>query len=186
MDRNKNLNLQLKAKTDDCALTAIKMVQPSPNNSNSKTNDNEAQVRTLNFMQSFRPVYYVSRVFGLKPFSIIYDSNGAVQQSKITKFDGLWFVISMCIYVMMAFSVEESTDGKFIFLLGNVFTIFGLACSVLTIIFDMYNRSRFIDILKNISIFDKEVSNLNGLLNSSSTEFLLFRIYFSVFFRLPI
>lgn len=165
MDQNKNLNLRLKAKADNSASTVIKMVQP-PRNNNNKINENETQVKTLNFMDCFRPVYYISRMFGLKPFSIIYDSNGEVQQSKITKFDGIWFVISMCIYALMAYSVEGNCGPKFIFVLGYIFTMFGLTCSVLTIAFDMCNRFEFVEILKKITIFDKEVEK-TVLLNLS-------------------
>lgn len=180
MDLKENLNIRPKAetaKTTNFISTAIKIIQPSHNNS-VKPSENEAQKKKLNFMDSFRPVYYISRVFGLKPFSIIYDTNGDVQQSKITKFDCLWFMISMCIYVMMVIFVEVHTES-YLLMLGYIFTMIGAICSVLIIALDMCTRCEFVDILRKIMNFDKEVKKLKPIdfihLHSSVLFFVSFR-----------
>lgn len=165
MDLNENFISQLKALTkfkiekSDSSSTVIKIVKPSICN-HDETNANVAQSKTFNFMDSFRPVYYVSRIFGLMPFSIICDINGEIQQSKITKFDGLWFVFSMCFHSLMAFFVQGFIETKLNYLLGYVFEIFGITYCVLSLAFNMYNRSKFIDIIREITAFDIEVSNL--------------------------
>lgn len=161
---NKNLNLQLKAMAINSISTAIKMVHPSPTNSDSETNKIKVQVKTFNFMDSFKPVYFILRLLGLRPFSIVYDSNGEAQQPKITIIDGIWFIISMGLYVLMAYSTEgidrkEFPVEGFVYILGYIFTIFGLFCSILTIVVDMCNRFKFVEILRNITVFDKEVRN---------------------------
>lgn len=164
MDSNENSNSQLKTLTNKfknkkskCSSSVIKMVQPSLYNRN-KTSENEAQVRTFNFMDSFRPVYYFSRIFGLMPFSIICDdTNGEVQQSKITKFDGLWFVISLCFPSLMGYFVQASIKPQLIFLLDYVFEISAFIYWILSIVVNMFYRSRFINILKKITTFDEEV-----------------------------
>ena len=92
--------------------------------SNNKTNKIKPQAKKLNFMDSFRPVYYFSRIFGLLPFSFIYDSNGDVQKTKITKFDGLWFLISMFVYVLMSFFLKNDTVPTLFSVMSYTFTLF--------------------------------------------------------------
>lgn len=42
-------------------------------------------------------------MFGLMPFSIAYDLNERVIQAKITIFDRLWTVFSICAYLFCAY-----------------------------------------------------------------------------------
>lgn len=46
--------------------------------------------KKIDFAYNFRPNYYISRVFGLMPFTIAYDLNGDIQGAKFTKFDRLY------------------------------------------------------------------------------------------------
>lgn len=180
---NENLNIPLKAIATNSASSVIKMVQPSPNNRNNETNKSEDQKKSFNFMDTFKPVYFVSRLLGLEPFSIIYDSNGDAQRPKITIFDGIWFVFSMGVYVMMAYSAEgiecrkESVE-RFTYILAYIFTIVGLTCSILTIAIDMCNRFKFVEILRKISIFDKEVSKFQAFLDYCNRNRISHIFYF--------
>lgn len=153
------------------------MAQP-PTHSNDETNANKAQPEAFNFMKSFRPVYYFSRLIGLMPFTINCDSNGEVQRSAITKSDGVWLVISISIYSLIPFYIKVVPGPVFVVILGHIFAIFGSVYSVLTIVVDMCNRSKFIEILRRITAFDKMVRCTNVHLNYLVQHFFKFRVLF--------
>lgn len=140
------------------------MVQPSA----FKNVNQENRSKNLNFADSFRPIYYFSRVFGLMPYSIIYDSNGDVQEPKVRTLDVLWFVISMCIYILMAvilyqeMNISNLNTSVYILLLGEfVLLMLTLIFGAQVIGMDMCNRFRIIDILKKINTFDKEARHFS-------------------------
>lgn len=158
---NENVNFRLIAMAVNSVSSIIKTVQPPPNDTN-ETDQNKNRVKTFNFMDSFKPVYFVLRLLGLKPFSITHDSDGEPKRPKITILDGIWLAISLSVYAFMAYSVEGNEHKKlsavsFMYILGYIFTMFGLFCSVATIVIDICNRFKFVDILRKITIFDNEV-----------------------------
>lgn len=133
---------------------AVNMVKRSDNNE-----------KNINYLYSFRPIYYFSRFFGLMPFSIIYDSSGEVQRPIITIFDGLWFVISMCSYSFAVFlsirlKIMKQPSPTFVTILGNTFIMMTILYGVLAVAIDMCNRYKFIEIVKKFTGFDKEVGFL--------------------------
>lgn len=162
MELNKETNspssawAKFKNRRNSSISSLIKIVQISSNN-DKETTRNDGHVKKFNFMSSFRPVYCVSRLFGLMPFSFIYDSNGDVLQSKVTRLDGLWLVISICFYTLTAYYMPLFNKVKLTFYLKYICEIVAFICTDLAIIVDLYNRSKFIDIFKKITIFDKEV-----------------------------
>lgn len=118
-----------------------------------------------NFSYSIRPMYYFSRAFGLFPFTMIYDTNGDVQGAHVTLFDILWFFISIFLYLLMAFycymnmDLPQNPNDSYILNLGDyALLIVGLIYGAIIILLDMFNRFGFIDLVKNITTFDKEVS----------------------------
>lgn len=126
---------------------------------------NEFKTKNLNFAHSFRPIYYCSRVFGLTPFSIIYDSDDEVQMPKVGVLDSFWFVVSICLYLIMAYSSYHQMIVNQYQSIPNVLVIGGYMISILSLIFgavivgiDMWSRFRLVDVLKKITTFDKEVS----------------------------
>lgn len=124
--------------------------------------ENQAQVQHINFSHSFRPIYYFSRVFGLMPFSITYDSNGEAQCSRIRIFDGIWFVISMLIYSSSVYCIvlrfEKQSSSTFVVIVGNTFLLMSIIYGVGAVAMDMYNRFKFFEIVKSFSVFDKQVN----------------------------
>lgn len=122
-----------------------------------KNNDSEIRKEIPNFAYSFRPVYYFLRFFGLIPFSIIYNSNDEIQKCKITKFDGFWFVISWSMYLLMVSSIKIMHVPTSFSILGIIFGILSFTYSFSAIVVNMWNRYKFIKILKQITIFDIEV-----------------------------
>lgn len=120
-----------------------------------------------NFAYSFRPVYYVSRAFGLMPFSIIYNSNREPNNSKVTVYDCLWLMVSVCIYLMLGFFryrnlvlPEGASTTSHILILGDsVVLILSLTFAGQFVIMDFFNRFKLVDVLKKIIVFDNEVSH---------------------------
>lgn len=129
----------------------------------SRAHENNASVKEKNFSYSFRPIYYVSRVFGLIPFSLIHDSNGELLMPKVRFLDGFWSIILLCTYILNIISCFHHVNfEKFVFVLrlGNYLLL--IACFVFQILVmgtNMCNRFRFVEILKGITIFDKKVSS---------------------------
>lgn len=126
----------------------------------------------LDFIDSFKPIYYFLRILGLMPFSITRSSNGNISEPKVKKSNGLWFLFSICIYSMASFiSFEyvkfnrESNAYLYMMVLSqNLLLTTGLICCVLFVAMDMCNRFKLVDILQKFMIFDKEVSDFVPIL----------------------
>lgn len=140
----------------------IIMVKSSENNKKISI-ENGTEVKQINFSYSFRPIYYFSRMFGLMPFSIIYDSNGEIKQCKITIVDGIWFLISMFTYSLYLYLTlrrmfSDQTTPTFVMILGNTFLLMIIMYAVGAVAMDMCNRFRFIKIAESFTSFDKQAS----------------------------
>lgn len=145
-------------------VSALKALQ---NPSNQKPTQDKLRTENINFLHSFGPVYYYSRLFGLMPFTIDCDASHGIPKPHIDIFDGIWFLLSILIYITMAIIAyndmklpQDSDTASFILILGDyVLLILGLIYSALIIIFDMYNRFRLIEILNKFITFDRDVSS---------------------------
>lgn len=134
--------------------------------------NSNAQLKQLNFEDSFRPLYYFSRFIGLWPFSFRHNTNGIIENARIGRLDGAWFLISLCchllaayfwyIYIHIIYLEDADADADvtiYIFsmlymLLRMKYILIGAA----GIILDMVHRHRLADILRKFIIFDNEVS----------------------------
>lgn len=121
----------------------------------------------INFAYTIRPIYHISRIVGLFPFTIVHDLNGDVQEAQVNLLDFLWFKISICMYLLMAYYYCDGLEWSatphvsFVLTIGdNLLMIFGMLYGAIVVIADMCNRSRLICILKQFTIFDKEVSDV--------------------------
>lgn len=127
--------------------------------------ENENPLRKLNFSVVFRPIYYFLRVFGFMPFTIVYDSKGAVQKHSITVFDVVWLLISLFVYLYAIHSTiiwydsENSPDmSAFLLWVGKIFYILEIVFCIIGILMDLCNRYKLINILQSFEMFDEEVS----------------------------
>lgn len=118
----------------------------------------------MNLVHVLRPISIFSRIFGLLPFSIILDSNGDIRRARVRFSDILWFMTSICIYLIMALHcyqnliVPETSNESFILIVINYFRLIsGLVFGAIMVTIDMFNRSKFITMFKKIIFFDKEV-----------------------------
>lgn len=146
------------------AVSVIKMVEPPFDcNIQRKTHPNE---EILNFSQVFRPIYYLARICGLMPFSIRQSAlQNVYLKPRVSKMDGLWFVIFMCFYLTMVMfygkiSLPHQSTGQLnAIALGNHFlrlliVIFG----IFALTMDMLNRYKLVNILNSFTIFDRQAS----------------------------
>lgn len=123
-------------------------------------------VQKPNLLHSFRPTYFVSRVFGLMPFSIVSYPNGDIGGPKVGIFDGLWFAISLSfytcgVYVASTYQIYNQTVSNISVVLTIGYTVcflLGLMLGFISIISDMGNRVKLVNIVKNFAIFDQEVN----------------------------
>lgn len=118
----------------------------------------------LNFTYSFLPVYYFSRALGLLPYSFVCDSGGELQAPQVGLFDGIWFLLSMCIYVLAAFTnyqmiklPKEMVISSALYFGHYALLIQGLLICAISIAMDMFNRNKFVSVIKTFIEFDKEV-----------------------------
>lgn len=137
--------------------TASTLVQAS------STFELEGRATKNDFMYPFQPIYYTLRLFGMMPFTIIFDSNGGAQKPIVRAVDVAWFVILFCLYLLTVFmSIQMRSPGSSIlytvYLFGSVFVVLELIGCALVALLSMYNRSKLVNILKMFQKFDKKVS----------------------------
>lgn len=131
---------------------------------NPKPKENVPLLRN-HFFNTWRSIYHFPRAFGLMPFSIICGTNGEVCRAQVKLFDLFWFTFSICLNLFSSFfgldkltfqhgKVEEIDVLRSIIQLNDVVQ-FILPPTIIAI--SMYNRSCFIDILKELTSYDKEV-----------------------------
>lgn len=119
----------------------------------------------LNFAHSFKSIYYFSRIFGFKPFTIVFDSNGKIQTARIRVLDAVWLVITIGLYLssalhFMIIASHHTFPAKSAILVNCTRSIYMLRklFNVLSIVMDMYNRYQMIEIVKKINTFDEKAS----------------------------
>lgn len=145
----------------------IKMVQPSADDQVKidEEDDGSSHSKRLDFAFIYRPVYYCSRIFGLMPFSIDYDSNGAVRGPRVRTLDCLWFITAICLYIYFAIKSYRSiilpkkhdSSVYLIILSDYLLLILGLLVGAIIICMDMYNRFKIVEIMELFNTFDREV-----------------------------
>lgn len=134
---------------------------------NPPTSSNKLDLFRNDVIYSCRPIYLVSRIFGLLPFSIRRDANGEVQRAQLSISDIIWFVISVSGYLLLAYYCTQaaqigmnSKGSYFLRIYDDIGIILCFIFGAIYISSNMYNRSRLIDILKDFSIFDEKVKHL--------------------------
>lgn len=124
-------------------------------------------LKNIDYAYNITPIHICSRIFGLVPFKIVRASNGEIEGARVNKFDVVWFVVSMCLYLFLAYAYIETNgfqpnpDDSYILTLGdNLLIAAGLVYATLIIAMDMYNRQKIVEILKQFISFDRRVNTL--------------------------
>lgn len=141
----------------------------------SNTNPNENVIFPQNnFNKVFRPLYFIARIIGLLPFSIICNANGDIQCAHVGAFDLLWFILSLSAYSFLLWFYHKNLslsnelfDNLGVYVVcSNMIHTLQLSSQIIAIVSDMCNRSQIIDILKMFANFDNEVRLNNYHFNS--------------------
>lgn len=127
-------------------------------------NIDTVHLKKFDFVFSFKPIYYLCRISGLLPYSFIFDSNGSVKYPKIGKFDILWLIISLVLYLISILLFIN--NAKFIpnapsivlFVGDSLQVVLSLIFGIVFIGLDVFNRFKMVDILNKFRIFDAKVS----------------------------
>lgn len=126
--------------------------------------------KQMDFWDSFKPIYYFSRAFGLMPFSIRRDAHGKVQEPKVNGIDGFWFLFTILIVFLSGAYISHQHTSAFnsntrslLQVLGAYYSFMNLIFGALLIVMDMINRFKLVELWKNFIIFDEEVTILNSI-----------------------
>lgn len=120
------------------------------------------QLKKINFFYGFRPIQYMSRIFGLWPFSIETDPSGIIQKFHMRPYDILWAILTLALYLTVtSIFVRNIMETRIIIVLHFGFfmiRIVGLSTAALTIVMNIINRHKLIGMLKQFANFDNAVS----------------------------
>lgn len=116
-----------------------------------------------NFLNSFRLIYFISRVFCFIPFSIIRDLNGNIVTSKIRVFDGVLFMAFITLHFVTSvyyymIPVRQLLGISQVLKFHRILPISIHNNIVMILIMNMYNRQKIINIIKMFNIIDEEVT----------------------------
>ena len=116
-----------------------------------------------NFAYSFRPIYCISRVFGLFPYTF-HDKSGAIQRPRTKFSDIFWLIISLGIYIRFGLNCfryiyfpKKHDDTYVLILSGYAIVSLTLIFGAIIIVVDMCNRFIFVNIFQKINTFDEMV-----------------------------
>lgn len=114
-----------------------------------------------NLLTNLQPVYFFARFFGLLPFSLVCDENGDIKRTRVKVFDLIWFTISISVYMCLIYLYQTEIDfshgSKTLVFCDTVNDLIQLVLPPCICCWDMYNRPQFVDVLKKLTSFDKEV-----------------------------
>lgn len=132
-----------------------------------KMTKNNIKSKKPTFVHSFKPIYILCRIFGFMPFTIVFDSNGAIQTAQIRVIDFIWFIISIGIYLATAFYFvmyvrQHPIPNKRVTLVygTRLIVLFRKLFNCLCVTVDMCNRFKLVKIFKRINSFDDKVESL--------------------------
>lgn len=130
-------------------------------------NENQQKVmkmRNLSFGYVFRPIYYFSRLFGFMPFTIEFTPNGDILRIQVTKFDIIYFVVTIFVYSLsfylflnfMVISKNRPTPATIAELIIQLLVSLNVIFGIITTGLDMHNRHQFFAITKEFILFDTQ------------------------------
>lgn len=141
------------------------MDKPSSTNIQLKFDFENVHTKIINFTDIFRPIYYFARLCGQLPFTIVRSSSDEFHQSRVTKCDVLWFILSIFFYAAVSFRTAQiltfeinANETEHVLFVGNAaLHIMTMTFGILKVTTDMYNRQKLVDILNKFTKFDHEV-----------------------------
>ena len=138
-----------------------------------------ANTKKIDFVYSFRPIYYFSRIYGLMPFTITYNSYTKTHGSKLKCHDILWFIVSITIHLIHILTttkytlyLQDSKNISNILVSGDYFLeVFSMYYNIILVGLDMCMRSKLMMyIFEKINVFDEEVSECKICVSNELTN----------------
>lgn len=138
---------------------------PSPISLKTSADRKIRPLKSLNFYDCIPFLYMISRFSGSLPFSLRYDSNGHLEKAFVSGFDAVVFITTIITYcttiVMLQISMvvfaTDDIQSAVLFTATRLVLTFGLFSATFSVIFDFFNRNRFVKILQDLHAFDKKV-----------------------------
>ena len=123
------------------------------------------QIKVPHFADTFRPMYYFSRFCGQLPFSIVQSEHNENVKPRVSKFDVLWFAISLCLYGVVTWrtcntpiDAFNTNKTEYVLIIGNsLLHIVTMMFGIVKLMMDMYNRYKLVNVLNKFTQFDQEV-----------------------------
>lgn len=132
--------------------------------------ENDVDQKHLDFCYAITPLYTCSRLVGLMPFTIIRSPSGNGLAVKVTGRDLVWFITAILWYTVLALIStknlrlpQDPNESLTINVGDHMIIISGLLMGSFSIVLDMFNRNRLINMAQKYEIFDKKVSA--GIIN---------------------
>lgn len=144
----------------------FKMDKSSSTKIQLKFDHEKVHTKIINFAESFRPIYYFARFCGQMPFSIVQSSNDEFRQSRVSKCDAIWFILSICLYgavsyrscQILSFEINANKTEHILSLGNATLHIMTMTFGILKVTMDMYNRHKLVHILNKFIQLDQEVT----------------------------
>lgn len=120
----------------------------------------------LCFAYCIRPIHILAKMFGLLCFSIKFNKENEMIDAYVKIFDVVWLFIHIGSNILSLYGffnasiIANSTNNSTIIAFHNILRaigIYDLSLIIFCQIFEFYNRSKLVDILKEFNAFDKEV-----------------------------
>ena len=124
--------------------------------------EDNTKSKKFTFFDSIRSIHSVSRIFGFTPFSVVME-DGEILGARVGIVDFLWFIVCLTIYAFVIYTCPYKLPLPFSASPALVHEHYvqitmDLSRAILTMILDMYNRHRIVNILIDLYRFDERVS----------------------------
>lgn len=139
-------------------------------NSQFFTTKNSIELEQINFSYSFKPVYFLSSLFGCFPFTIVRNQSNIIIGCCVGVFDIVLLLLNIALHMITAglscptigypdsYLIEFIKATTPLSVTGNnIFPLGQNIAAVISSVLDLLNRNRFIEIFKAFDSFDKEV-----------------------------
>lgn len=128
--------------------------------------------KRLDFYDCFQPVYFISRFFGLCPFTSHFDSNGKLMKFSVGVQGSVRFITSILLILVSAYFVRFSSknaakfESSMLMIADLLFWVVGAVMGISSIVLDMLNRNRKLKIIKTFIVVDKNVKRKKSVVFS--------------------
>lgn len=119
--------------------------------------------KSTNFFDCVKLLRFVARCYGLLSFSINYTSNREIKNCELRAFDLIYALthIIMClasfVFTLEYFTAPQNIWGMILLFGMEFLLISAILMAAVSIVLDILNRNRLIEMLQKIQQFDKLV-----------------------------